>query len=135
MNHILDPEFPSRGRGYTPISGYTILFQRNNDNEIVHVYRYVPNNNIPVLEDVKVVINKNKYQERIKSRRLTKKIKKTEAIPDTCCICLDTLKIGNLVHTTPCNHHYHANCLKKQLCSIGPPKCPMCRHDVREDIK
>jgi len=84
--------------------------------------------------DVPITISFRKYKEVIKRERLTKKKQKKNNIPESCCICLEKFKIGNQIHSTPCNHFYHAKCLKKQLCSIGPPKCPMCRHDVREEI-
>lgn len=91
--------------------------------------------NTPVLEDVKVVLTKETYEQVISRRKLTKQMMKKERIPETCCICLEKFKIGNQIHTTPCSHYYHARCLKKQMCSIGPPKCPLCRHDVREEVK
>lgn len=85
-----------------------------------------------VLQDVPITITFQLYKQRIKKLKLTKATKST--IADSCCICLGDFKNGTTVHQTPCNHTFHASCLRKQCIKIGPPKCPLCRHDVRENI-
>lgn len=85
--------------------------------------------------DVPVTISFSKYKKLITRERLTKALQRNKKIPESCCICLENFKIGNQINSTPCGHFYHANCLKTQLCHVGPPKCPMCRHDVREEVE
>jgi len=86
------------------------------------------------MTNVVVTITSSEYKNIIERKRLTKKQQKRENIPETCCICLEEFKIGNQIHKTPCNHYYHAKCLRTQLCKMGPPKCPLCRSDVRDEV-
>ena len=81
--------------------------------------------------DVKVTIPYSKYRKIIESIPVTKSSMEKHSIPESCCICLDAFKRGSKVHKTPCGHFYHATCLRKQLVKVGPPRCPMCRFDVR----
>ncbi len=49
----------------------------------------------------------------------------------TCCVCLDTLELGNTNTTlTPCGHAYHLSCLLSSLRNKN--LCPMCRGSLEE---
>lgn len=47
-----------------------------------------------------------------------------------CQICLDDFSCGDKLHTLPCSHVFHAECvaewLKEKSCS-----CPVCRHEFK----
>ena len=81
--------------------------------------------------NVKVTIPYSKYRQIIECIPVTKSSMEKHSIPESCCICLDAFKRGTKVHKTPCGHFYHAMCLREQLVKVGPPRCPMCRFDVR----
>lgn len=89
---------------------------------------------LPEMRDVRVIISKDQYKNLIDRKRLTKKMIKEQNIPEACCICLENFKVKNQIHKTPCGHYFHALCLRKQLCTIGPPRCALCRHDVRDAV-
>lgn len=57
-----------------------------------------------------------------KYRRATKE--EISAHP-TCPVCLETLKVAT---ATPCNHLYHATCLRR--CLELSPLCPMCKQTI-----
>ena len=49
----------------------------------------------------------------------------------TCCVCLDTLTLGNKNTTlTPCGHAYHLSCLLSSLRNKN--LCPMCRGSLED---
>ena len=49
----------------------------------------------------------------------------------TCCVCLDTLTLGNKNTTiTPCGHTYHLSCLLSSLRNKN--LCPMCRGSLED---
>ena len=51
--------------------------------------------------------------------------------PFTCCVCLDTLSLGNPNTTfTSCGHAYHLSCLLSSLSKKN--SCPMCRGELEE---
>lgn len=88
------------------------------------------------LETVPVRMSLDEYSDKIRCFI-------TNQFPEgSCCsICLESLKVSNdpnsfqwnnIIVQTPCSHWFHDSCLKKQLCFIGPPKCPNCRSDIRE---
>jgi len=58
----------------------------------------------------------------------------------TCAICLNDIEVRDsnqkldkiCVKLNCCNKIFHDMCLRHVLCTVGPPKCPLCRRDVRE---
>ena len=55
----------------------------------------------------------------------------------TCSICLEKMEPSQnlnhiIVQTKCCANLFHDKCLREHFCRIGPPKCPLCRFDVRE---
>ena len=40
----------------------------------------------------------------------------------------------NIIVKTQCNHTYHHVCLQRLCCEVGPPKCPICRFDLRRKV-
>jgi len=56
-------------------------------------------------------------------------IRKASAAGDVCCICLNTMLIGE-IKKVPCGHLFHTNCLRHVLereRSFDVAKCPLCR--------
>ncbi|KAI8874291.1 hypothetical protein GQ42DRAFT_116646 [Ramicandelaber brevisporus] len=47
-----------------------------------------------------------------------------------CCICLDSLHIGDSVRSLPCQHVYHTQCIDVWL-GEHSTWCPHCKADVR----
>ena len=48
--------------------------------------------------------------------------------PDSCSICLDGLKRGELALTLTCGHQFHEGCIHEWL---GRKEfCPLCKHPV-----
>jgi hypothetical protein len=39
-----------------------------------------------------------------------------------------------VVRTKCCGKFFHDKCLRHAVCYVGPPKCPMCRHDFRSCV-
>jgi hypothetical protein len=54
-----------------------------------------------------------------------------------CAICLDAIAAGGRtlgllgVKVKCCNKVFHDTCLRHMVCDVGPPKCPLCRTDLR----
>lgn len=82
------------------------------------------------MEDVKIIIPYSEYKQKI--TKITIKKANRKKIPDECCICLEKFIMGRKIHQTPCGHFFHASCLRTQFTKVGPPRCPLCRFDVRE---
>jgi hypothetical protein len=56
---------------------------------------------------------------------------------EDCPICLqkmeNSLDLNSIViQTKCCGKLFHDRCLREHICRVGPPKCPLCRHDLRE---
>jgi hypothetical protein len=56
-----------------------------------------------------------------------------------CSICLGVINGGGAVSFDDlcvkvrcCGQVFHDSCLRHLLCNVGPPKCPLCRHDMRD---
>lgn len=48
---------------------------------------------------------------------------------DTCVICLERLKKGEMVKVLPgCTHRFHSKCINKWLKECQ--KCPLCKDDL-----
>jgi hypothetical protein len=65
--------------------------------------------------------------------KLFKREKKIDAIAEehTCCVCLDTVCLGNTNMTrTGCGHVFHTSCLLKSLRVKNT--CPMCRWELED---
>jgi len=87
-------------------------------------------------EDVSITIPTSVYYE---NTQLVTSV--SECKDMSCPICLEPIVASNsssssswtdLIVKTECSHYYHHTCLQKLCCDIGPPKCPVCRHDVRD---
>jgi len=65
--------------------------------------------------------------------KLLKPEKKTDAIAEehTCCVCLESVHIGNTnITRTGCGHVFHMTCLLKSLRVKNT--CPMCRWELED---
>ncbi len=54
-----------------------------------------------------------------------------------CSICLEKMEQSSdltciVVQTKCCGKLFHDRCLREHLCCVGPPKCPLCRYDMRD---
>ncbi len=56
----------------------------------------------------------------------------SEFLNESCTICLDQYKIGDIVTKLPCNHIFHKEHIKHNLLNTSiRPECPVCRRNVR----
>jgi hypothetical protein len=83
---------------------------------------------LPSPEQVKNIINaipSFKYEEKKKN---SSKKEDESATPDSCAICLDDLKSGQMIKALQCSHKFHSTCinfwLKQKL------KCPLCKERI-----
>ena len=52
-----------------------------------------------------------------------------------CAICQESITRRHVQHCLPCNHMFHARCLRKYLChTCVSPSCPLCRRDLLVDV-
>ena len=56
---------------------------------------------------------------------------------ENCSICLEKMEQSSdltciVVQTKCCGKLFHDRCLREHLCCVGPPKCPLCRYDMRD---
>jgi len=51
----------------------------------------------------------------------------------TCSICLDIFNPGENVCKLPCNHEFHKSCIDPWI-AANHATCPMCRHDMTQQI-
>jgi len=85
-------------------------------------------------EDVEVTMSLENYYSAVQMVT-TDEEKNTD-----CCICLEKCSKDasnpwrNIIVKTACGHVYHNMCLQRLCCETGPPKCPICRHDIREKL-
>ncbi|CAL9044077.1 E3 ubiquitin protein ligase RIE1-like [Musa acuminata AAA Group] len=47
-----------------------------------------------------------------------------------CCICLSQYEDGVELHSLPCNHHFHSDCIVKWLRIKAT--CPLCKYNILE---
>ena len=87
-------------------------------------------------EDVPVLMRPDQYAEAVD-------LVDSSQIDLTCAICLNDIEVSHVsnikldkicVKMKCCNKIFHDICLRHVLCTVGPPKCPLCRQDVREII-
>ena len=58
---------------------------------------------------------------------------------DRCPICIQNMQLSNslnlnsmCVRVKCCKKVFHDACIRHFVCGVGPPKCPMCRVDLRD---
>jgi hypothetical protein len=58
---------------------------------------------------------------------------------DRCPICIQNMQLSNSVDLNSmcvrvkcCKKVFHDACIRHFVCGVGPPKCPMCRVDLRD---
>ncbi|PRQ47396.1 putative transcription factor C2H2 family [Rosa chinensis] len=49
---------------------------------------------------------------------------------ETCAICLENYKDGEILKVLPCQHEFHSSCVDSWLTKWGTC-CPVCKHDMR----
>nr|XP_011462255.1 PREDICTED: receptor homology region, transmembrane domain- and RING domain-containing protein 1 [Fragaria vesca subsp. vesca] len=49
---------------------------------------------------------------------------------ETCAICLENYKDGEILKVLPCQHEFHSSCVDSWLTKWGSC-CPVCKHDMR----
>ena len=87
-------------------------------------------------EDVPVLMRPDEYAEAVDLVDSSH----IDEIDSICAICLNDIEVSDsnqnldkiCVKLNCCNKIFHDMCLRHVLCTIGPPKCPLCRRDVRE---
>ncbi|XP_024028730.1 receptor homology region, transmembrane domain- and RING domain-containing protein 1 [Morus notabilis] len=53
---------------------------------------------------------------------------------ETCAICLEDYKDGEILKVLPCRHEYHSSCVDSWLIKWGT-FCPVCKHDMRTEYE
>jgi hypothetical protein len=53
---------------------------------------------------------------------------KISTIEDECSICLQKIKLNQIIRETKCNHKYHAKCLDRWL--EEKSLCPLCKNNL-----
>ncbi|KAL5047181.1 hypothetical protein BDW71DRAFT_45978 [Aspergillus fruticulosus] len=53
----------------------------------------------------------------------------SQPAPPSCCICLDTVRPDDLVHSIPCRHIFHARCLEFWYLYENDD-CPLCHRPL-----
>lgn len=84
-------------------------------------------------EPVHIRLTVKEYRLYTKSMTGAIKRRRDPKIPETCAICMDSLKERKKWHELACGHRFHPHCLTTWLqkkCRL--PQCPLCRFDVRE---
>jgi hypothetical protein len=102
---------------------YYIL--NNNIQVSSFVNYYSPENNTPIQEDVKIVLNDTQFNslETVIHNDLD------QNCSNECLVCLDKFCEDDNIIKIPCNHLFHSNCIKPWLCEESN-KCPVCRVEV-----
>lgn len=101
------------------------------DNEPEYADEDIENMN---LEDVQVTLSPCCYTQSVS-------IVSSVQLPDaTCSICLQKIESSAnsfdalCVKVRCCGQLFHDSCLRHLLCTVGPPKCPLCRSDFRDVV-
>lgn len=47
-----------------------------------------------------------------------------------CIVCLEDFELGAEVTTLPCNHEFHAECIRRWLLRQSKGECPICKRSV-----
>ena len=83
------------------------------------------------LEDVQVLLNARCFNSVVDIAT------ETDIDNCSCAICLEKIQGGSQtlgllgVKVKCCNKVFHDTCLRHMLCDVGPPRCPLCRKDLR----
>jgi DNA mismatch repair ATPase MutL len=135
-----EPELESESQ-FFEMPSRNINFERRNDgryplnNDISNlvgdlfsnIFDYI---NEPEMEDVKVTISKNDFEE-LKTIMLTNEnIKEYE--DKSCIVCLEQYKVKDKLKILSCEHIFHENCIYQWLCK-EKISCPICRKDIRKN--
>ncbi|KAL3437186.1 hypothetical protein BDV09DRAFT_183624 [Aspergillus tetrazonus] len=56
-------------------------------------------------------------------------IASSQPVSPSCCICLDTVRPDDLVHSIPCRHVFHAGCLEFWYLYEND-NCPLCQRPL-----
>jgi len=49
-------------------------------------------------------------------------------VHETCAVCIDLFKVGDVVRNLPCRHQFHKSCIDQWL--LEKRTCPMCKMDI-----
>ncbi|KAI4873453.1 hypothetical protein NFI96_027303 [Prochilodus magdalenae] len=65
---------------------------------------------------------------KLQVRTLRRTDPEVEAEENSCAVCIDSFKRGDIVTTLPCNHVFHKTCIEPWL--LEHHTCPMCKYDI-----
>jgi hypothetical protein len=97
-----------------------ILSDQYKDDIIQHFISNRQNNNFE--DDIKVVLDEDTFEK-------LETLKITEKVDDNCAICLIPFEIEDEIIKLKCNHIFHKDCIKTQLCNYSS-KCPNCKTEI-----
>lgn len=58
-----------------------------------------------------------------------KKLEMSSPESESCAICVDDFKEGDMMRVLPCNHHFHLDCIDEWLINHSD-LCPLCKNQV-----
>lgn len=97
-----------------------VLIEQYKDDILQHFISNRQNNNFN--ENIKVVLNEETFEN-------LETFKVSEPINDNCAICLIPFEMEEEIIKLKCNHIFHKECIKTQLCNYSS-KCPNCKSEV-----
>ncbi|XP_066505841.1 RING finger protein 148 [Hoplias malabaricus] len=65
---------------------------------------------------------------KLQVRTLRRNDPEVEADENSCAVCIDSFKRGDIVTTLPCSHLFHKTCVEPWL--LEHHTCPMCKYDI-----
>lgn len=109
----------------TPIEVVAMIMNATLEPALIEHTERARQGRIQALQDVPVRLSWEHFYKYIKT------IDATQA--STCGICLEEIPLHEPIGRTSCSHEFHEGCIKTWLIEkCQTPKCPVCRHDVRE---
>ncbi|XP_072519583.1 RING finger protein 148 [Salminus brasiliensis] len=65
---------------------------------------------------------------KLQVRTLRRTDPEVEAEENSCAVCIDSFRRGDIVTTLPCSHIFHKTCIEPWL--LEHHTCPMCKYDI-----
>jgi hypothetical protein len=90
-------------------------------------------NNTQDFEDVKIVLNKDQFNQ-LNHFSILQESDKLLSNEYQCNVCMEHYKLNDSITELHCKHFFHKDCIEHWLCNEHVT-CPICRKDVRETLK
>lgn len=77
-------------------------------------------------------IESSKAQHKVEQGLADSPVEGNSSEVESCCVCLCILKEGENMHSLPCLHSFHKDCIDRWF-NACRKTCPMCRFSMEED--